>query len=95
MIQNQQAMILSPYMALYDMSFKYFLDMAPEEQREFMYHQIRKFRSTKPLFTMDFWNDGEYVSGRIEGGCCLMQMETLSIVHLFITLIPVFIIKHY
>ncbi len=38
------------------------------EQREFMYHQIRKFRKTKPLFTMDFWNDGEYVSGCIAGG---------------------------
>src|SRR5690606_39514082 len=38
------------------------------EQREFMYHQIRKFRKTKPIFTMDFWNDGEYVHGCIAGG---------------------------
>ena len=37
--------------------------LATDEQREYMYHQIRKFRSTKPLFTMDFWNDGEYVNG--------------------------------
>lgn len=42
--------------------------MATAEQREFMYHQIRGFRSTKPLFTMDFWNDGEYVNGCIAGG---------------------------
>jgi MoaA/NifB/PqqE/SkfB family radical SAM enzyme len=42
--------------------------MATPEQREFMYHQIRKFRSTKPIFTMDFWNDGEYVKGCIAGG---------------------------
>lgn len=42
--------------------------MATPEQREFMYHQIRKLRNTKPLFTMDFWNDGEYVSGCIAGG---------------------------
>ncbi len=42
--------------------------MVSAEQRAFMYHQIRKFRETKPLFTMDFWNDGEYVKGCIAGG---------------------------
>ncbi len=42
--------------------------MANAEQREFMYNQIRKFRKTKPLFTIDFWNDGEYVDGCIAGG---------------------------
>lgn len=42
--------------------------LATAEQREFMYHQIRRFRKTKPLFTMDFWNDGEYVEGCIAGG---------------------------
>jgi hypothetical protein len=42
--------------------------MATAEQREFMYRQIRHFRQTKPLFTMDFWNDGEYVQGCIAGG---------------------------
>ncbi len=42
--------------------------MATPEQREFMYHQIREFRNTKSLFTMDFWNDGEYVNGCIAGG---------------------------
>ena len=42
--------------------------MVTAEQRAFMYHQIRKFRQTKPLFTMDFWNDGEYVGGCIAGG---------------------------
>ena len=31
------------------------------EQRRFMYEQVRKFRSTKPIFTMDFWNDGVWV----------------------------------
>lgn len=38
------------------------------EQREFMYRQIRSFRETKPLFTMDFWNDGEFAGGCIAGG---------------------------
>lgn len=42
--------------------------MVTPEQREYMYHQIRKFRSTKPIFTIDFWNDGEYVGGCIAGG---------------------------
>lgn len=42
--------------------------LATAEQREFMYRQIRKFRGTKPLFTLDFWNDGEYVDGCIAGG---------------------------
>ena len=42
--------------------------MATAEQREYMYHRIRRFRQTKPLFTMDFWNDGEYVGGCIAGG---------------------------
>jgi MoaA/NifB/PqqE/SkfB family radical SAM enzyme len=42
--------------------------MATAKQREFMYRQIRKFRETKPLFTLDFWNDGEYVDGCIAGG---------------------------
>ena len=42
--------------------------MASAEQRAFMYRQIRRFRETKPLFTLDFWNDGEYVGGCIAGG---------------------------
>lgn len=42
--------------------------MATAEQREYMYNQIRKFRKTKSIFTMDFWNDGEYVDGCIAGG---------------------------
>lgn len=48
------------------------VDASPEllvtaDQREFMYNQVRKFRNTKPIFTMDFWNDGEYVNGCIAG----------------------------
>ncbi|MFY9145431.1 MAG: SPASM domain-containing protein, partial [Bacteroidales bacterium] len=38
------------------------------EQRRFMFEQITKFRKTKPLFTMDFWNDGEVANGCIAGG---------------------------
>ena len=42
--------------------------MARAEDREYMYHKIREYRHTKPIFTMDFWNDGEYVKGCIAGG---------------------------
>ncbi len=49
--------------------------MATAEQRKYMYEQIRKFRGTKPLFTMDFWNDGEYVNGCIAGGRCYMHIN--------------------
>ncbi|MEA5051021.1 MAG: radical SAM protein [Oscillospiraceae bacterium] len=49
--------------------------MATAEQREFMYHQIREFRKTKPLFTMDFWNDGEFVGGCIAGGRCYLHIN--------------------
>ncbi len=48
-------------------------DAVPEllptpEQRTAAYHRIRKLRSEKPLFAMDFQNDGEYVGGCIAGG---------------------------
>lgn len=42
--------------------------IASPEQREYMYRQLREFRRTKPLFTIDFLNDGEYVGGCIAGG---------------------------
>lgn len=44
--------------------------MATAAQRELMYDQIRKwrFKERKPLFTIDFFNDGEYVGGCIAGG---------------------------
>lgn len=42
--------------------------MVTAEQRKFMYEQIRKFREEKPIFTLDFWNDGEYAEGCIAGG---------------------------
>ena len=38
------------------------------EQREVMYHKIREYRNTKPIFTIDFQNDGEFVKGCIAGG---------------------------
>ena len=42
--------------------------LAESHQRELMYHKIREWRETKPIFTMDFWNDGEYAHGCIAGG---------------------------
>ena len=51
-------------------------DAAPEllptkEQREYMYHRIREIRAMeggKPIYAMDFQNDGEFVGGCIAGG---------------------------
>lgn len=49
--------------------------MATPEQREMMYRKVRKYRETKPLFTIDFWNDGEYVGGCIAGGRCYCHIN--------------------
>ena len=38
------------------------------EQREQMMQRIRAFRQTKPIFSMDFQNDAQYVDGCIAGG---------------------------
>ncbi|MDO4845980.1 MAG: radical SAM protein, partial [Oscillospiraceae bacterium] len=38
------------------------------EQRELVCKRIRNYRSTRPLFAIDFQNDGEYVGGCIAGG---------------------------
>jgi MoaA/NifB/PqqE/SkfB family radical SAM enzyme len=42
--------------------------MVTPAQREYMYHNIRRLRSEKPLFAMDFYNDAKYVHGCIAGG---------------------------
>ncbi|HEX3012066.1 MAG TPA: radical SAM protein [Syntrophomonadaceae bacterium] len=42
--------------------------LATTEQREYMYHRVRELRDTKPIFVLDFWNDGEYTEGCIAGG---------------------------
>lgn len=42
--------------------------MASPEQREHLYHFVRDMRQKKPLFTLDFQNDGEFVGGCIAGG---------------------------
>jgi len=42
--------------------------IATAKQRKDMYDQVRAYRKTKPIFTMDFWNDGEYIGGCIAGG---------------------------
>lgn len=52
-----------------------------------MYHQVREFRKTKPLFTLGFWNDGEYAHGCIAGGRRYLhinangEMEPCAFIH--------------
>ncbi len=44
-------------------------DLLPSpEQREIMYRKIREYRNSKPIFTIDFQHDGEFVKGCIAGG---------------------------
>ncbi|MDR3552264.1 MAG: radical SAM protein [Clostridia bacterium] len=38
------------------------------EQREHMYRRINEIRAKKPIFVLDFWNDGQYCGGCIAGG---------------------------
>ena len=42
--------------------------MVHADQREHLYRFIREMREEKPLFTLDFQNDGEFVGGCIAGG---------------------------
>lgn len=42
--------------------------MVSPEQRAAMYKKMHEWRHTKPIFALDFWNDGEYVQGCIAGG---------------------------
>ena len=49
--------------------------MISAEQREHMYHTIRKYRETKPLFLLDFWNDGEFSGGCVAGGRYYMHIN--------------------
>lgn len=42
--------------------------MATPEQRAYMFDKVLEYRSTKPIFIMDFWNDSEASNGCIAGG---------------------------
>jgi MoaA/NifB/PqqE/SkfB family radical SAM enzyme len=42
--------------------------MVTPEQRNYLRKQVMYFRDTKPMFFLDFWNDGPYVNGCIAGG---------------------------
>lgn len=42
--------------------------VATPEQRAYMYQRVRELRNTRPIFVIDFWNDGESSQGCIAGG---------------------------
>jgi MoaA/NifB/PqqE/SkfB family radical SAM enzyme len=42
--------------------------MVTPEQRNHLRKQVINFRRTKPMFILDFWNDGPHVRGCIAGG---------------------------
>ena len=49
--------------------------LASPEQREHVYRRVRELRKHKPVFLMDFWNDGEYTQGCIAGGRCYLHIN--------------------
>jgi MoaA/NifB/PqqE/SkfB family radical SAM enzyme len=49
--------------------------LAAPEQRAYMYRRIREIRASKPIFAMDFWNDGEFTQGCIAGGRCYLHIN--------------------
>jgi len=61
--------------------------IATPEQRAYMYRRIREIRATKPIFAMDFWNDGEYTNGCIAGAKRYLHInaagdiETCAFIH--------------
>jgi MoaA/NifB/PqqE/SkfB family radical SAM enzyme len=42
--------------------------MVTPEQRDHLRRRVLTIRNTKPMFVLDFWNDGPYVDGCIAGG---------------------------
>jgi MoaA/NifB/PqqE/SkfB family radical SAM enzyme len=42
--------------------------MVTPEQRDFLRRRVITIRNTKPMFALDFWNDGPYVEGCIAAG---------------------------
>jgi MoaA/NifB/PqqE/SkfB family radical SAM enzyme len=42
--------------------------MVTPEQRNHLREQVMYFRNTKPMFVLDFWNDGPHVEGCIAAG---------------------------
>ena len=61
--------------------------MATPQDRTFMLRKIREWRQNKQIFTMDFWNDGQYVNGCIAAGRGYMHinangdMEPCAFIH--------------
>lgn len=49
--------------------------IAKPEQRKHMYEFVRHIRQTRPLFALDFWNDGDYVGGCIAGGRAYLHIN--------------------
>ncbi len=42
--------------------------VASPSQRAYMLERVREIRAHRPLFVLDFWNDGNHVNGCIAGG---------------------------
>ena len=59
----------SQVLPLYACGQRFRCELLPSpDQREKMYNRICEYRSTKPIFTIDFQNDAKFVNGCIAGG---------------------------
>ena len=52
--------------------------IATPDQRKFMYYRLREMRKEKPLFLMDFWNDGEFTEGCIAAGRRFLHINAIG-----------------
>jgi len=50
--------------------------IASPSQREYMFRWVREMRDKKPIFLLDFWNDGQYVDGCIAGGRSYLHINS-------------------
>lgn len=50
--------------------------LATAQQRSYMYRRIREIRNTKPIFALDFWNDGEFTNGCIGAGRSYLHINS-------------------
>lgn len=52
--------------------------MVTPEQRDLLRRQVMLIRDTRPIFVLDFWNDGPYVDGCIAGGRRYFHVNALG-----------------
>lgn len=52
--------------------------MVTPEQRDYLRRKVIEIRKTRPIFVLDFWNDGPYVKGCIAGARSYFHVNALG-----------------